>query len=209
MADNEPDTNGLNRNTILEAEFNYIAQTAYQAHEDRANTTTFYLAAVGSVVVAIFGSMQDGFEAEYINLAFGILFLLVGLAGVRTVFHLVRLRVYWLECVDALNAIKHYYINHMPEAERAAFGAAFLWKKPVEARVKYWSVSFFLATQAIVLGSLSFGAATAFFWQQHFGKFEGLAAWIVAGAVVVGVAGFQLRTYVQRLKASSDSTTGK
>jgi hypothetical protein len=34
------------RDTILEAEFNYIAQTVFQNHEDRANVTTLYLTTV-------------------------------------------------------------------------------------------------------------------------------------------------------------------
>jgi hypothetical protein len=48
---------------LLAAEFNYIAQTAIQANEDRARVSSFYLIAVGSLVAAMFG-------AQYIDSTF-------------------------------------------------------------------------------------------------------------------------------------------
>ena len=41
---------------ILQAEFNYIAQTAFQANEDRARVTTFYLVNLGGFVAALYSS---------------------------------------------------------------------------------------------------------------------------------------------------------
>ena len=45
-------------NELLAAEYNYIAQTALQANEDRARFSVFYLIAVGSLVAAIFGALS-------------------------------------------------------------------------------------------------------------------------------------------------------
>ena len=38
---------------LLAAEYNYIAQTASQANEDRARVSSFYLVAVGSLVAGL------------------------------------------------------------------------------------------------------------------------------------------------------------
>ncbi len=38
----------LKADSILSAEFNYIANSAFQANEDRAKVTTLYLVTVGS-----------------------------------------------------------------------------------------------------------------------------------------------------------------
>ena len=46
----------LNPNTILQAEFEYIATTATQSNEDRAKVTSFYFVTVGSLLAAIFGA---------------------------------------------------------------------------------------------------------------------------------------------------------
>ena len=62
---------------LLAAEYNYIAQTAAQAFEDRARISSFYLIAVGSLIAALFGTQL--FENELtqpIKLMFSGLFLL-------------------------------------------------------------------------------------------------------------------------------------
>ena len=41
---------------LLAAEYNYIAQTANQANEDRARVSSFYLIAVVSLLAALFGT---------------------------------------------------------------------------------------------------------------------------------------------------------
>ena len=45
---------------IIAAEYEYIAQTAFQAHEDRARVSTFYLVSVGSLFGAIWGTSRSG-----------------------------------------------------------------------------------------------------------------------------------------------------
>ena len=41
---------------LLQTEFDYIARTAFQANEDRARVSSFYLVAVGSMVAALFST---------------------------------------------------------------------------------------------------------------------------------------------------------
>ena len=46
----------MNPEDLLKAEYEYIAQTAYQANEDRARGASFYFVSVGSIVAAILGT---------------------------------------------------------------------------------------------------------------------------------------------------------
>ena len=48
MPEFDPDT--LSPDEMLIAEYNYIAQTAFQANEDRSRVTSFYFVSVGSLV---------------------------------------------------------------------------------------------------------------------------------------------------------------
>ena len=49
---------------ILLAEYGYIAQTAFQAGEDRARVTSFYLVSVGTLVAAFLSSqLQNGLQS--------------------------------------------------------------------------------------------------------------------------------------------------
>ncbi len=43
----------LKPDDILIAEFNYIAQTAFQANEDRARVTNFFLTSLCSLIIAL------------------------------------------------------------------------------------------------------------------------------------------------------------
>ena len=75
---------------ILTAEYEYIAQTAFQANEDRARVTTFYIVSVGSLVGALLNTTD---ETSQITLwAFSGLFLFLSLFGLLTLLQLIRLR---------------------------------------------------------------------------------------------------------------------
>ena len=78
---------------LLASEFDYIAQTAAQATEDRARIS-FYLIAVGSLIAAMFGTQFMGMKSlpATINLMFSGLFLLLTLLGTSTIMQLARLR---------------------------------------------------------------------------------------------------------------------
>ena len=92
---------------LLAAEFDYIAQTATQANEDRARVSSFYLIAVGSLVAALFGTQV--FEPELFNsnvkIMFSGLFGLLTMLGISTIMQLARLRAAWHESMLAMNQL--------------------------------------------------------------------------------------------------------
>ena len=69
---------------FLTEEYEYIAQTAAQANEDRARVSSFYLIAVGSLIAAIFGTQF--FDADFftrgVKFIFSGIFLLLTLMGI-------------------------------------------------------------------------------------------------------------------------------
>ena len=99
----------LSRDDILTAEFNYIAQTATQANEDRAKITSLYFVTVGTLVAAIFGASVTSFDASIqlsVRIAFTIIFLALSLHSLLTILQLVRLRLAWVESAHAMNSVK-------------------------------------------------------------------------------------------------------
>jgi hypothetical protein len=50
------ETPDLSPGEMLQSEFTYIAQTAFQANEDRARVTTLYLVNLGGLVAALVSS---------------------------------------------------------------------------------------------------------------------------------------------------------
>ncbi|MGB8980307.1 MAG: hypothetical protein WCC12_00370, partial [Anaerolineales bacterium] len=92
---------------LLASEFDYIAQTAIQAHEDRARVSSFYLIAVGSLLAAMFGTQlfDPEFFTQTVDLMFGGLFVLLTLLGTSTVVQLGRLRAAWYESMLAMNQL--------------------------------------------------------------------------------------------------------
>jgi hypothetical protein len=90
---------------LLAAEFDYIAQTAIQANEDRARVSSFYLIAVGSLLAALFSTQffDPTSPSQTVNLMFSGLFALLMLLGASTVMQLARLRAAWHESALAMN----------------------------------------------------------------------------------------------------------
>lgn len=160
---------------LLAAEFNYIAQTANQANEDRARVSSFYLVAVGSLVAALFGTQL--FDAQTftqaVKLMFSGLFVLLTLLGTSTVMQLARLRSAWHESMLAMNQIKDFAIRQNPELAKA-----FRWKtSTLPPKYKISSVSYYQAAEVALIGGLMFGAAM-FFLQQAFFTI-GTLNWII------------------------------
>ena len=151
-------TTHLDPDTILAAEFDYIEQTAHQAHEDRARVTSYYLVTVGSLVAAILSAQVEKMQIQPIYLAFSGLFFLLSMDGLLTLMQLARLRQAWYDSARAMALIKDFYIRQYPSLEDA-----FRWKtKTVPACYKPWSVSFLLALQVSSLSSGVVFAAVAF-----------------------------------------------
>lgn len=181
---------------LLAAEYDYIAETAIQANEDRARVSSFYLIAVGSLVAAMFGTQffDPGFFSRTVDLMFSGLFILLTLLGTSTIMQLARLRVAWYESVTAMNQLKDYMIS-----ENKRLAKAFRWKtSTLPPKYKRDSVSYYQAIEVALISGLTFGAA-AFFAQQAFFDI-GLLHWIVAALLGSLIIFSQLLIYKQTIK---------
>jgi F0F1-type ATP synthase assembly protein I len=181
---------------LLAAEYNYIAQTANQANEDRARVSSFYLVAVGSLLAALFSTQL--FEPEKftqtVKLLFGLLFTLLTLLGSSTVMQLGRLRNSWYQSMLAMNHLKDFAIRERPELEEA-----FLWKtNTLPPKYKTSSISYFQAVEVALISGLTFGAAS-FFFQQAFFVITPWN-WIVAFIIGTGAIFGQLQIYKASLQ---------
>ncbi|HEY3473315.1 MAG TPA: hypothetical protein VGK56_01825 [Anaerolineales bacterium] len=181
---------------LLAAEFHYIAQTAIQAHEDRARVSSFYLVAVGSLVAAVFGTqyIDSNILAMDVNLLFSALFGLLTFLGTSTVMQLARLRAAWYESALAMNQIKDYMIS-----ENASLAKAFRWKtSTLPPKYKQDSVSYYQAREVALISGLMFGAAILFL-QRTFvspGSLQLLLSAVLGAAAIV----LQLYLYRQTLR---------
>jgi len=181
---------------LLAAEFDYIAQTANQANEDRARVSSFYLIAVGSLVAALFSTQlfdTDKFT-ETVKIMFGGLFVLLTLLGTSTIMQLARLRSAWYESMMAMNQIKDFAMSQNPE-----LGQAFRWKtSTLPSKYKTGSVSYYQAIEVALIGGLMFAAAT-FFIQQAFFTIS-LLNWIISTIFGMLTIYTQLTIYKRALK---------
>lgn len=148
---NKESTRKFKVEEIVAAEYEYIAQTAFQAQEDRARVTTFYLVSVGSLFGAFWGTQNNPTEVTY--WAFAGLFLFLSYFGIITVFQLVRLRLAWFESAKAMNQIKEYLITQNQDLKQA-----FRWTQDsLPAVYKPKSIAYYLAFQVAMLGTITFG----------------------------------------------------
>ncbi len=144
---------------IIVAEFNYIANTAFQANEDRARVSQFFFVTFGTFVAALFSSQLTGVDVVQVYRAFALLFVLLALLGGMTMVQLARLRLAWLESARAMNQIKAAMIKDHPELE-----AYFRWKADtLPPAYKPQSVGFLLALVVALISGLAIGSAVAFF----------------------------------------------
>ncbi|MEJ5225139.1 MAG: hypothetical protein WHV44_11840 [Anaerolineales bacterium] len=176
----------LSASGILIAEYEYIAQTVFQANEDRSRAASFYLVTFASFIAALVGAQFEFDPAQvfYVNMGFGVLFIILAVFGLLTILSLVRLRQAWFESIAALNQIKDYYIAQMGND---AFEQAFRWRMAsAPARFKPGSVGFLLVLQIALLGGVSTAAAVYFFLVSwHVTQL----LWITAAAFAVSFGG--------------------
>jgi hypothetical protein len=152
----------LSPDEILKAEYDYIAKTVFQANEDRARVTSFYLVTFGSFIAALVSAQLNGAPEKIAWAQWGFigLFLALALMGLVTILQLARLRMAWFESVQTMNAIKEYYILEHPD-----LAMAIKWRSDSEtmpAKLKLNSVSFLLVLQVAFLGAAALGAAIFF-----------------------------------------------
>lgn len=186
----------LDFDELLAAEYDYIAQTASQAHEDRARVSSFYLIAVGSLVAALFSTQlfeTDSFT-QTVKIMFGGLFILLTLLGTSTIMQLARLRAAWFESMQAMNKLKEFMVSQNKELAKA-----FHWTNAsLPSKFKTDSVSYYQAVEVALISALMFGAAILFLQQAFFTI--SLISWItsiLSGALTIYT---QLIIYKRALK---------
>lgn len=180
---------------LLAAEYNYIAQTANQAMEDRARVSSFYLIAVGSLIATLLGTQlfDVGNFTRTIKLMFSGVFALLTLLGASTVMQLAQLRSAWYESMLAMNQLKDFAMKQSPE-----LSLAFRWKtSTIPSKYKVGSISFYQAFEVSLIGGLMFGTAV-FFLQQVFFPTITLLTWIVC-LVFGGLAVFVQMSIYKRM----------
>lgn len=149
----------LDPNQILIAEFNYVAQTAFQAHEDRARVWQYYLATVGTFVVALFSTKEiHSAWTNPLRVIFGVAFAMLAVVGYLTLQQLIRLRSAWVESARAMNQIKDFYVDRLDLAP------AFRWRTTTLPKAdKKDSVAFLLALTVMVIDAFALLLALSFF----------------------------------------------
>ena len=170
----------LNPDEMLQGEYKYIAQTAFQANEDRSRVTSFYFVSVGSFVAAIIGTQLEA-QSRIVSFAFFALFLVLTFMGALTIAQLARLRAAWHESVEAMNQIKDFYIKHHPEVEDA-----FKWRlRSIPPTNKPYSIANLIAVEVALLSSLTTGAG-AYFLLAFLGEVTWVSWSIVFVSIVIG-----------------------
>jgi membrane-associated phospholipid phosphatase len=146
----------LNDDEMLQSEFKYITQNAFQANEDRSRFSSYYFVTVGSFVAAILGS-PSAVSEKTVALAFFILFATLTIMGSFTLAQLARLRAAWHEAVEAMNQIKKFYIDNNKKIR-----PAFKWLENIPPTNKPNSIANLIATEVALLSSLTAGSGIYF-----------------------------------------------
>ena len=186
----------LNDEVLLKSELEYIVQTAFQANEDRARVSSFYLVAVGSLVAALLSTqlLTQNVAPGLIPWAFSALFFVLTLLGALTILQLARLRATWHDSLLAMNQIKDFAMKQNPELVEA-----FRWKtSTLPSKYKKGSVSYYQAVEVSLITGLMFGAS-AFFLQQVFPP-VGILDWILSVLAGIGMVFLQLFVYKWALR---------
>ncbi len=181
-------------NEILKVEFGYIADTVFQANEDRSRVASYYFVTVGSLVAAILGSIfsTEANELRNVSFAFSGLFVMLTALGALTVAQLARLRAAWHESAEAMNQIKEFYIKHNKGIE-----PAFKWRAgTLPPTDKPYSIANLMAAEVIFLSSITLAAAVYFLLIATRGSIDWWG-WVLL-VVTLLVGGFILRAWYKR-----------
>ncbi len=169
---------------LLSAEFHYLTQAAFQANEDRARSSQFFLLTFGTFIAGLFSVQRSVPDPQPLNTALAFAFALLTLFGVLTNLQLARLRQAWLESARAMNQLKAHWGGTSTEFERT-----FRWRQEtLPAAFNPKSLGFLQAVTVSLLSGLAAGASigfsalasgsTAIPWTAA--TFAGLAALVVA-----------------------------
>jgi hypothetical protein len=144
--------------SVVAAEYGYIAQTAFQANEDRARAWQYFFVTFATLIAALLSTQVAAAVRQQLYLTFVVIFSLLTVLGLITVLQLVRLRQAWLESVRAMNQIKARLM-----ADDPALAAYFRWTNAtVPPPFKLRSFGFLQALSVALLSGLAVGAAVAF-----------------------------------------------
>ncbi len=181
---------------VLAAEHEYIAQTAFQANEDRARASQYFLVTFATLIAALLSVQIDGLNQSQLYLTFVVIFVLLSALGLITLLELVRLRTAWLESVRAMNQIKERAQEQDP-----ALAGYFRWDNSnVPPAFKLRSLGFLQAVSVSLLSGLALAAAVAF---GSLASGAAVVPWawsVVAGLVCA--AGLLWLGYVRPLRRS-------
>ncbi len=189
----------LSSEALLQTELNYLSQTAFQANEDRARVTSFYLVAVGSLVAALFSTQlfNEKFDPAFVAISFSGLFLILTVLGGLTTLQLARLRHAWYDAAQAMNQLREYWLS---QAEDSHLAQAFRWNtSTLPPKYKTNSVSFYQALEVALLSGMTFGASI-FFFQRGIGVNLPVWNWIFSITLGILIFFIQLLIYKQSLE---------
>ncbi len=143
---------------IITAEYGYVAQTAFQANEDRARAWQYFFVTFATLIAALLSTQVEDIDRRQLYLTFVVIFGLLAALGLITILQLVRLRQAWLESVRAMNQIKARLLVDDP-----ALAGYFRWTDAtVPPAFKARSFGFLQAVSVALLSGLAAGAAAAF-----------------------------------------------
>jgi len=147
-----------NPDDLFTAEYEYIANTVFQANEDRSRIASFYFVSVGSIIAAILGTQFATDKLKSVSLAFSVLFIFLTILGALTIAQLARLRAAWHESVQAMNQLKDFYIKRHPDIK-----SAFKWHGgTIPPTNKPFSIANPIAVEVTLLGALTTAVAVYF-----------------------------------------------
>ena len=149
---------------FLLAEYSYAAQSAFQANEDRARVSSYYLVSAGTAIAAILGVQRID---ESMRIGFAAIFMVLFFVGLLTLLQMIRMRQAWFDSAEAMNKIKKFYLERH---QQAALLPAFAWTESgLPSRNKFWSVSFLLALTVMIIDACAAGGAIIFYGYAIFG----------------------------------------
>ncbi len=144
--------------SIVAAEFDYIAQAAFQANEDRARAWQYFFVTFATLIAALLSTQVETAAQQQLYITFALIFALLSALGLITIVQLVRLRQAWLESVRAMNQIKERLI-----ADDPSLADYFRWRNAtIPPAFKWRSFGFLQALSVALLSGLAIGAAVAF-----------------------------------------------
>jgi len=174
MADfKNPGDLGLKAETILQLEFDYARETIEQNLEDRRKVVEFYVVISGALATLALALAQldanrlpsvsqidsiVGLSGRLPSIVYALIFWMVGVTGVFTLLHLIRLRQAFQDSMLTMNRIKDYYIKQYP-----LLSEALRWRSDTMPPLnRIGSITFILSLFVVLLGSMGFGTGMLF-----------------------------------------------